>query len=191
MNRKIATILFIGLAVGVTGLDLWSKTEVAEFLKVQTVADPEDRPVVIAQDRHTVIKNWFQLEYTYNYGAFSGWFRKHTGVLAILSAVALVVIAIVFFVYLYKTPSPELLVTLPLGLLWGGTCGNFYDRAQLGGVRDWVKWFVVIDGKEHVWPNFNLADAAICVAVSLLIIREVRTSVRTRDRGKAEAVDAR
>ena len=50
---------------------------------------------------------------------------------------------------------------------------------------------VVIDGKEHVWPNFNLADAAICVAVSLLIIREVRTSVRTRDRGKAETVDAR
>ena len=79
-----------------------------------------------------------------------------------------------------KTPAPERAFALALGLLLGGTIGNLYDRAVLAGVRDWIKWFVVIDGQEHVWPNFNIADAGICVGVALLILREIGIGLRER-----------
>ena len=61
-------------------------------------------------------------------------------------------------------------VTHRLGLIWGGTCGNLYDRAVHGYVRDFVKWFLEWGGRQHVWPNFNVADSAICVGVGLLVL---------------------
>ena len=94
------------------------------------------------------------------------------------------IIAVFLVYHVKKAPVPERLFALSLGLLWGGTLGNLYDRAVLGGVRDWIKWFVVIDGKPHVWPNFNIADSGICVGVALLIIREIRGAVRDRREGK-------
>jgi len=53
-----------------------------------------------------------------------------------------------------------------LGLLAGGALGNLIDRLVLGAVRDFIDlhWM----GKAH-WPAFNVADAAICAGVALLL----------------------
>ena len=58
--------------------------------------------------------------------------------------------------------------------------GNLHDRAFLKGVRDWIKWYFVSGGREHVWPNFNIADSAICTGVGLLILLELRNHFRAR-----------
>lgn len=73
-----------------------------------------------------------------------------------------------------------------LGMLWGGTLGNFYDRYFIGGVRDFIKWFVVVDGKERVWPNFNIADSGICVGVGIIVVMEIARSLRGKTAGDPE-----
>lgn len=52
-----------------------------------------------------------------------------------------------------------------LGLLIGGSIGNLYDRIVFGYVRD------LIYAKFINFPIFNIADAAICVAVFMLCIQ--------------------
>ena len=194
VSKKSAIIIFVLAAILVTWIDLWSKQAVHEFLEVETIETSDGKPRIVDPRKYfVVIKNFFWLEYTYNYGAFSGWFSKHTNGLAILSGIALAVIAGVFFFHVRATTRPGILFSLSLGLIWGGTCGNFYDRALLGGVRDWIRWFIVYDGRELIWPNFNIADAGICVGVSLWILREIRTLLRERRerrQGEAQSTEA-
>ena len=192
-NTKTAVAIFVIAAVLVATIDLWSKQAVFEFLQVEEgvrmVGAPgaaEQRPAVVSQSRYVVIENFFWLEANYNYGAYRGWFAGNTRALAWLSAVATAVI-VIFFIWHLRTQRPaELSFVLALGLLLGGTVGNLYDRARLLGVRDWICWFVVIDGKEHVWPNFNIADSAICTGVGIVLLREFlrwRSDVRARKAG--------
>ena len=187
MRKQTGPVIsvFVVAALLVSGLDLWSKKAVFDALDVVNVQTQDGRPRVVSQDEYVVIQDWFELEANYNYGAFSGWFARHTSALAIVSALAIAVIAGIFVFHVKKAQVPEIAFALSLGLLLGGTVGNLYDRAVLAGVRDWIKWFVVIDGEEWVWPNFNIADAGICVGVGLLIIREIRISLRDR-RARAE-----
>ncbi len=75
--------------------------------------------------------------------------------------------------------SPSLPVAL--GLLAGGALGNLYDRFYFGGVRDFIKCY----HGDWVWPNFNLADSAICTAVGLLLLREFLFSRKQREAAAA------
>ncbi len=177
-SRTLLAIVFVVVAVTITGLDLWTKKAVFEFLNVKNAGNP---PHVIAQERYEILPGWFELEANYNYGAFSGWFAEHTGWLALLSGAALLIIVVIFVLQLRQPEGPGWLFTLSLGLLWGGTCGNFYDRFVLKAVRDWIKWYYVsANGKEHVWPNFNIADSAICTGVGMLVLLELLRATRQK-----------
>lgn len=55
---------------------------------------------------------------------------------------------------------------IPLGLVLGGAFGNLIDRLYYGAVIDFVD--------VHFWPVFNVADAAITVAVLVLILRGLK-----------------
>ena len=44
--------------------------------------------------------------------------------------------------------------------------GNLIDRLRHGFVTD----FVHVYWKQHVWPDFNVADSAISVGVCLLLL---------------------
>jgi signal peptidase II len=64
---------------------------------------------------------------------------------------------------------------VPLGLVLGGGLGNGYDRLLRdldGRVVDFVDL--------HVWPIFNVADAAISIGVVLLLIMSVRSGARAK-----------
>ena len=182
--KTLCVLLFSIAAAVVVSTDLWSKHAVFEFLGVKTITQ-NGLPYVspYTQDPCELSPNFFWLEANYNHGAFSGWFSGHTTALATVSVVALLLILAVFLFSLRKGSMPEKLFALAMGLLWGGAAGNLYDRALLGGVRDWIRWHVRIDGEYPLrswginpWPNFNVADAAICVGVALLIIREIRVA---------------
>jgi signal peptidase II len=179
MNRRASRFagLFAGVAATVVALDLWSKHAVFALLDVRDEGEP---PRVVSQKPIVVVADWFELEANYNYGAFSGWFSSHPEWLAALSVVALAVIVGVAVVHFRRNPSPSAAFVVALALLWGGTLGNLHDRLRLGAVRDWIKWFVVIDGRPRVWPNFNIADSAICTGVGLILLLEIRGSLRER-----------
>ena len=57
-----------------------------------------------------------------------------------------------------------------LGLILGGALGNVIDRVRTGAVTD----FVHVHWHGHMWPDFNLADSAICVAIGLLLLDSYR-----------------
>ena len=55
-------------------------------------------------------------------------------------------------------------VAVALGLILGGTLGNFYDRVVFFGVRDFL-YFYIID-----WPVFNVADCSLVCGASMLVL---------------------
>lgn len=183
---------FFGLAASVTALDLWTKEIAFEALKVGKIEFREDadsgiRFVVLHYDtpdgrpkKFPVIENLFEFEASMNIGAFSGWFGQHTGVLAFISFAALFIITAILAGHLRRPEHFDIVFVVALGLLLGGTFGNFYDRYFLRAVRDFIKWFVVIGRDEWVWPNFNLADSSICVGVGLIFIHLWRDSRRQK-----------
>ncbi|SVB73218.1 uncharacterized protein METZ01_LOCUS226072 [marine metagenome] len=177
-SRKKAWALFLLIAASVAGLDLWSKAAVFDLLEVRSAGVPAR--IISRPNEISVIPGFFDLQANYNYGAFNGWFSEHTGLLALLSCAALLVIASVLWYSLGRAPAPTISFVVALSLLAGGTAGNFYDRLYLEAVRDWIKWYIVIDGNEHIWPNFNIADSGICVGVALVVLPELRTLFQKR-----------
>lgn len=57
-------------------------------------------------------------------------------------------------------------VAFGLGLAIGGALSNVVDRLMFGAVRDYIDLYW---GTLH-WPAFNLADVAIVIGLSLLVL---------------------
>ncbi len=74
----------------------------------------------------------------------------------------LIVLAVAGLIVLVGRHVRRPLIWLPAGLLLGGALGNVVDRVRVGAVIDFVKL-------PH-WPAFNVADAAITVAVIALLV---------------------
>ena len=94
-SKKKAWALFLLIAASVAGLDLWSKAAVFDLLEVHSAGIPAR--IVSRPHEIPVIPGFFDLQANYNYGAFNGWFSEHTGLLALLSCAALLVIASVLW----------------------------------------------------------------------------------------------
>jgi signal peptidase II len=73
---------------------------------------------------------------------------------------ASIAVAIGLVVYVVRTPGTTWNDAV-LGLIFGGTVGNGFDRIVHGTVTDFINF--------HFWPVFNVADSAISIGVVLLI----------------------
>jgi signal peptidase II len=75
-----------------------------------------------------------------------------------------------------------------LTLILSGAIGNFIDRIRYGFVIDWidVRWNLL--GWRYDFPNFNIADSAITVGVSLLLIDMLILESIRQKKGNLEAV---
>lgn len=71
----------------------------------------------------------------------------------------------------WATRSERPFIALTLGLIMGGAVGNLIDRVARGAVVD----FVDVQALHFPWI-FNLADSAISVGVTLLLIESLFTS---------------
>jgi len=74
--------------------------------------------------------------------------------------------AILIIVYHARHLSGHRLATVSLGLILGGAVGNLIDRVRFGVVVDFLDAHV----HQYHWPVFNVADSAISVGVSLLLL---------------------
>lgn len=77
-----------------------------------------------------------------------------------------VIIAIIYFYQ--KEAKGKPIFQVGLMLLLGGAVGNFIDRLFRGEVVDFVDVFIPII--DYHFPIFNIADAALTIAVVVLMI---------------------
>lgn len=105
----------------------------------------------------------------YNYGAafsfladMGGWQRWFFAGLA-------VIVSLVLLFWLKKLPAKFTPEVWALNLILGGAIGNVIDRVLAGRVTDFIDFYI---GTWH-YATFNIADIAITLGASLLIISEL------------------
>ncbi len=144
--------LLIGCAVVVLALDQITKAWVVANLPLYTPVDLIDGLAPILS--LTSVKNT---------GVAFGLFPGLGGFFVVLQA--LVILGILY--YQRTLPPDELWMHLSLGLVVGGALGNLLDRITRGYVVD---FFDVNFWPLRTWPVFNIADSAIVVGVTILLI---------------------
>ncbi len=128
-----------------------------------------------------VIPDFFSLTFVQNKGAAFGMFAGLPTPWRELALGAVSLIALVFvFNMLIKDTRETFVPRLSLALILGGAFGNILDRVRLGSVVDFLDFYV---GELH-WPAFNVADASICIGVTLLLIS--MSTKQNRDGSRAD-----
>jgi signal peptidase II len=152
MTKNSRFVHFL-IALAVIALDRWSKRYVA---------------VHIALYNHIqVIPGIFRITHTENTGAAFSLFADsnshwRTALLIGFSVLAMLVV----MTLLWKQKQAFTLTGIALSLILGGAAGNLWDRVARGRVID----FLSVYYKHYQWPVFNLADSAIVLGASLLVI---------------------
>ena len=136
------------------GLDQWTKALARTHLRP---LGPFNAKVVI--------DGFFSLRYSENPGVAFGMLQSMPGGKFVLTALAVAAIVLVLM-YLRRTDPDAGRLHVALGLVGGGALGNVIDRISYGRVTDFIVWHV----KTHEWPTFNVADAALCVGVGLMMV---------------------
>jgi signal peptidase II len=117
--------------------------------------------------------NWFLI---YNPGAaFSflsqagGWQRWFFTIIGIVAAVVII--------WLLQKNTQDRPFCIALALILGGAIGNVLDRLLYGAVVD----FIDVHYQGWHWPAFNLADSAISIGATLIVINEIRRALQQRN----------
>jgi signal peptidase II len=153
MTRNSARITHFLLALIVVLLDRWSKRLVAARIGLYSHIQ--------------IIPGFFRITHTENTGAAFSLFADSpahwkTELLIGFSVVAMVIVSVL----LWRQVRALSVTGIALSLILGGAVGNLWDRVASGRVVDFLLFYI----KEHQWPVFNLADSAIVVGASLLVL---------------------
>ena len=124
---------------------------------------------VALHEEHAVIPGFLQIVHVQNSGAAFGLGSTSPLVSGILTAGA-VGVFIAVLAYSFRTPLSDRILQTALHLVTGGAIGNLADRFRYGHVTDFIDVFVTVNGRAWHWPAFNIADAAICCGIALLLI---------------------
>ena len=100
---------------------------------------------------------FIKIQYSTNTGAGFGILQNNSFLLGIISTVAAIAI-----LYYYPKVKQTKLTAILFALLVAGTIGNGIDRLTKRYVVDFIA--------TSFWPSFNIADAAITIAVIGIII---------------------
>jgi signal peptidase II len=115
---------------------------------------------------HSVVDGYWEWQLAYNDGAaFSTFTGQSAGriVLSILAIVAVIAVGVA------AVRTPHRARRIAYGVIAGGALGNLVDRLRDGAVTDFVRWRI----HDHLWPLFNVADAALLVGVAVLLLTEI------------------
>lgn len=153
MSNHSARAIHLLLALFVILLDRWTKHLVAARVSLY--------------EHIQIIPGFFRITHTENTGAAFSLFAdspSHWKTLLLIgfSLVAMLVVGVL----LWKQEQRVTLTGVALSLILGGAIGNLWDRVASGRVVDFLLFYI----NQHQWPVFNLADSAIVVGASLLVI---------------------
>jgi signal peptidase II len=120
----------------------------------------------ISLSERVYVLPFFDLTLRYNTGAAFN-FLAQAGAWApwFLGTVA-VLVSLIIVVSLRRLAREKRWLAAALALILGGALGNLLDRFYHGYVVD----FILLYAGQWQWPAFNIADSAICVGATMLII---------------------
>lgn len=141
---------FYGLAAFVILLDQWTKWLIVKNMELG--------------ERISVWDPWLGILSHRNRGAAWGMLEGQIWLFTIVTIG--VIIGILYFYHKEAVGKPMYQVSLML--LLGGAIGNFIDRLMFGEVVDFIDTYIPIIN--YHFPIFNIADAALTIAVIMLLI---------------------
>lgn len=110
---------------------------------------------------------FFALTHVQNTGAAFGIFAQSNKLF-----IGLTVIILALLVKMHKELTAQgAWARVGIAFVWGGALGNVMDRIRNGAVTD----FLDVYWRAWHWPAFNVADSAITVGVSFLLIQNFMT----------------
>lgn len=112
-----------------------------------------------------VIPGFFHLTYVRNKGAAFGILADSAFRVPFFITVSLVAMLGILW-YIKSIQSSQRVAIFALSLIFSGALGNLIDRIRLGEVIDFLDVF----WRSYHWPAFNVADSAITIGVTLLLI---------------------
>ena len=130
----------------------------------------------------TTVTSFFNLVRVHNSGAAfsflagaSGWQRWFFTAIGLLAAGLII--------WMLRSHAGQKLFAFALACILGGAIGNVIDRVLYGYVVDFLdfhwRWLSPLFAQGH-FPAFNIADAAITVGATCLILDELLRVRRTR-----------
>lgn len=111
----------------------------------------------------TVIENFLYITSHRNRGAAWGILQGQMWFFYVITTIVIVGIII----YIQKAAKGKMLLGVSLGLMLGGAIGNFIDRVFRKQVVDFINTYIF----GYDFPVFNIADSALVVGVTLLMIQ--------------------
>ena len=152
-RSKWDIIIFLSGVIAIVLLDRLTKNFFSGFLDLN--------------ESFAVIPNIFHFTLVHNTGIAFGFF-KDCGAVFIIIPVILTGL-LVYNVYYYRH-SPYLSRTyiMAFSLILGGAIGNLIDRIFIGYVIDFIDF--------RVWPVFNVADSAITIGATIILLRCILVS---------------
>ncbi|MHB8423381.1 MAG: signal peptidase II [Leptospirales bacterium] len=122
----------------------------------------------------TVIPHFFNIVSIRNTGIVFGLFQDpngwiHRGIFIVLTIAA----AILILYYSRRKKEVGGGEFYPLALILGGAIGNLSDRILKGKVVDFLDFSFL----GHHWPAFNVADSAIVIGVSILLVFQLTAPI--------------
>ena len=141
------------------------------------VADQLTKALVVANlavgEQARLLGDLVQVWHAQNRGAAFSLFQGGTVVFLIVSVLSIGMVA-----YFHRSlRDRSLWLHVVLGIVLGGTLGNFIDRLLQGYVTDWLS----IGIGDTRWPTFNVADSSVVVGIGILVIYLFLTSPDRRE----------
>ena len=142
---------YLVIAAAIIVLDAWTKALVSARIDLHEAIP--------------LIPNFLQLVHVRNTGAAFGiGANSDSQIVPLLLNAGAIGVFCVVVIYAFRAAITDVVLQTGLHLILGGAIGNLIDRFRLGYVVDFVDVYV----KSHHWPAFNVADAAICIGITLL-----------------------
>lgn len=127
-----------------------------------------------------MIENIFYLTSHRNAGAAFGILQDQRWFFIIITIA--VVAGLIYYIWQMKNENQVLVYSL--AIILGGAVGNFIDRLIMGEVVDFLDVKISIGTFYYDFPIFNVADSALVIGVSLLIIDVIRDGIQSKKTGK-------
>jgi signal peptidase II len=150
-------LIFLAIAVLVVVADQATKAWIVSAMRLH--------------DSFVVIGGFFNITSIRNPGAAFGFLAGAPPIFRTVFFIAITVGAIMLVLYYLKTSRIEdMPLIVSLALIFAGAIGNLIDRVRFGEVVDFLDVYL---GSYH-WPAFNVADSAISIGATVMIIAMLR-----------------